>query len=272
MSWLNKLERRIGRYAIPNLIGWVVGGQALTFLLMRTHGVYDILTHLAFSAHLIAQGQVWRLLTFVFIPPSTSLFVVFALYLLYLYGSRLEQEWGSLRVNIYYGTGVLATLLAAEAGGGLATASFINLSVFFAFATLDPDFTLLLFFVLPVKVKYLAWMGWGYVIAVLMLGALPTQLLVAASLVNYFAFFGRDIIRRWKTRTQVYGRRRAFATRIAPLQGATMHRCAVCGMTEQDDPRMDFRYCRACGGQHEYCATHLPTHTHQPPQPDGDPR
>ncbi|MDA8365189.1 MAG: rhomboid family intramembrane serine protease [Gammaproteobacteria bacterium] len=267
MSLLNKLEKRFGRYAIPNLITLIIGGQALVFLMARTPEGAGIIAQLAFSARLIAQGQIWRVLTFVFIPPTLSLFVVFALYLLYLFGSHLEHEWGSFRFNVYYFTGVIATVLAALWGGEEASGWFLNLSIFFAFATLAPEVTLLLFFVIPVKVKYIAWVSWAYVLFALLAGSLAVKLLVGASLINYFGFFGRDIARRWRTRSHSYRRQRAFSAKIAPLQGTSIHRCAICGLTEKDDPRMDFRYCRACSGHYEYCAQHLGTHSHmtQPP-------
>ncbi len=194
---------------------------------------------------------------------NRGIFVVFALYLLYLFGSRLEHEWGSFRFNVFYFTGLIATILAALLGGGEASGWYLNLSIFFAFATMDPDFTLLLFFVIPVKVKYIAWATWIVVLFAFFAGSLSAKLLVAASLVNYFGFFGRDMTWRWKARMQSYARRRAFATKITPLQGTSMHRCTICGMTEKDDPRMDFRYCRACGGQHEYCTEHLRAHEHR---------
>ena len=263
MSLINKLERKFGRYAITNLMAYIVATDGLVFLLSHTPRGSALIAQLQFVPVLILHGQVWRLVSFIFIPPGLSIWVIFILYFYYLFGTRLEHEWGSFRFNIYYFTGMVGTALAAFLVGADASAFYLNLSLFLAFATIEPDFTILLFFILPVKVKYLAWLSWLAIAFTVVVEPLPGKAMALASLLNYVLFFGRDIVTRWKSRALAYPRRRAFQARSLQSQGVLMHKCTVCGMTERDDPLMDFRYCSRCKGHHEYCTPHLTTHEHR---------
>lgn len=258
----NKIERRFGRYAIPHLMAYIVGAEGIVFLLSRTPQGMGILGLLQFEPRMIAQGQLWRLIGFIFIPPTFSIWVFFILYFYYMLGTRLEDEWGSFRFNVYYFTGVACTVAAAFLSGQLATAFYLNLSIFLAFATIDPDFSILLFFVIPFKVKYLAWLSWLYVAFTVLVEPLPYKVMAAVSIANYFLFFGKDVAGYWKGRARAYPRRRAFQAQARQARQSTVHKCLVCGLTEAEDPRMDFRYCSGCGGRYEYCATHLKSHEH----------
>ncbi|HUW98072.1 MAG TPA: rhomboid family intramembrane serine protease [Acidiferrobacter sp.] len=260
---MNKLERRFGRYAIANLMVYIVGTEGVAFLLAHSPNGARFIEQLQFVPALILRGEVWRLISFVFIPPGYSIWVVFILYFYYFLGTRLEQEWGDFRFNIYYLTGMVATVLAGFLTGQSIGAGYLNLSLFLAFATIDPDYSILLFFVLPVKVKYLGWLAWLAVAASVVVGSWSSKVLVLVAILNYFLFFGRDIALRWKGRAASYPRRRAFKAQISQSQAAVIHKCAVCGMTEKDDPRMDFRYCTQCRGHYEYCMPHLKTHEHR---------
>lgn len=262
MRFMNKLEKRFGRYAIPNLMGYIVGLEGLVFLLSHAPQGSRLIEQFRFNPALIMQGEIWRLATFVFIPPGTSIWVVFILYFYYVLGMRLEHEWGSFRFNVYYFVGMAATALAAFLAGESANAFFLNLSLFLAFATIEPDFTILLFFILPVKIKYLAWLSWCAIAFAVLVEPLPSKVMAVVSILNYFLFFGRDIGLRWKTRALSYPRRRAFRAQILAPQGASVHKCTVCGMTEKDDSQMDFRYCSQCAGYYEYCMPHLRAHEH----------
>lgn len=262
MGVINKLERRFGRYAIANLMAYIVGAEGIVYLFSRTPQGQGIATKLAFNSLLISQGEYWRLISFIFIPPTFSIWVFFILYFYYLLGTRLEQEWGSLRFNIYYFTGVASTIVAASLAHQAATAMYLNLSIFLAFATIDPDFSVLLLFVIPVKIKYLAWLSWLFVAFTIIAGPLPEKILASVSILNYFLFFGHDISSRWKTRAANYPRRRAFQAQASRSKVASIHRCSHCGITEKDNPQMDFRYCSQCAGHHEYCMPDLGTHEH----------
>ncbi len=262
MRVMSRLERRFGRYAIANLMAYIVGAQGVVFMLARTPQGAHIIDNLRFNPTLIAQGEVWRLVSFVVIPPSFSIWVFFILYFYYLLGTRLEEEWGNFRFNVYYFSGVALSILGAFLAGASATATYLNLSIFLAFATIDPEFSILLFFVIPVKVKYLAWLAWLAVAFTVVFEPLPAKIMVGVSLLNYFAFFGRDLKRRVRTGIAFGPQRGRFRASVRAGAAAPIHRCTICGATEQDDPRLEFRFCSKCAGYHEYCLTHLGAHDH----------
>ena len=262
MSWLNKLERRLGRYAIRELIVYIIGINGLVYVLSRAYPQSSAIGLLAFDPYLILRGQVWRLFTFIFIPPATSvLWIFFILYFYYIVGIGLEHEWGSFRFNVYYFTGMIATAAAAFVTGQGTTSLYLNLSLFLAFAYIYPDYQILLFFILPVKVKYLAWLNWVFLGLTVFTAPLAAKIAAVASVFNYFLFFGKEIISTMGSRSSTYQRRMTFASRSMP-KGTTIHRCTVCGMTEKDDRTMDFRYCSTCEGDYEYCMKHLKDHEH----------
>ena len=262
MNLLDRMERRFGRYAIRELIVYIVGLNALIYFLRYAYPQSGAIGKLVLDPYLIMRGEVWRLITFVFIPPATSiLWIFFILYFYYIVGIGLEREWGSFRFNIYYFTGMLATGLAAFITGQGATALYLNLSLFLAFAYVYPDYQILLFFILPVKVKYLAWLNWAFIAFTVLTAPLSGKVAALVSVGNYFLFFGSDIFSNIRQRGSTYQRRRPFRA-LTQQRPATIHRCAVCNKTEKDDPRMDFRYCSTCEGDYEYCMDHLKTHEH----------
>lgn len=260
MKILNKLERRFGRYAIPNLMFYIIGFNFLVFVLSYVNKGVDVVGTLALVPRLVMAGEVWRLFTYLFIPPSFSLFwILFVLYFYYIVGTGLEHEWGSFRFNVYYLAGMIGTTISAFISGS-ATALYLNLSLFLAFAHVFPNFQILLFFIIPVKVKYLAWLNWVFFIFTLMTAPMAGKLAAIASISNFFLFFGKDIIDRLKVDRAAYAGRQRF--QAAKPEKTTFHRCSTCGMTEKDDPSMEFRYCSTCTGDYEYCMTHLKNHEH----------
>lgn len=261
MKWLDKLERKVGHLGIPNLMAYIVGANAFVYILMYMDPTGMIQEHLMLYPNLVMQGQVWRLLTYVFIPPARSVFwILFTLYFYYMVGTGLEQEWGTFRFNLYYLVGMIGTTAAAFITGTGATAIYLNLSLFLAFARIYPDFQLLLFFVIPVKMKYLAWLNWFFIGVTVVSGGMGAKIAAVVSIVNYFLFFGKDIINRTKTSRQVYANRKRFRSELP--QNKTIHKCTICGITEKDNPQIEFRYCSKCYGYHEYCMDHLKDHTH----------
>ena len=258
MAFLDKLERKFGRYAVSNVTIGIVIGQAFLYLFAYS-GKLDIGRALLIPARVLA-GEWWRLLTFLFIPPSASLFFIFfALYVFYLMGGALEGHWGVFRYNVFLLTGYIATVAVSfltpyQSANNI----FIGGSVFLAFAALYPDFQFYIFFILPVKVKWLALLAWvGYGISFIS-GDWSTRLLIVASIGNFFLFFGRDIW--WKMRTG----KRKMAEQAKAMTGAreAFHRCASCGKTDVTHPDMDFRYCPDCGGL-GYCMDHINSHEHK---------
>lgn len=259
MSWFDALEKRFGWFRIPHLTAILVGAQALGFLLSM--GRPDVFVRWALIPQRVLAGEVWRLLTFLALPPTlNALFAFFALYLLYLFGTALEARWGEFRFTLYVAIGVVATVAAAFLTPTVpATNAFISASIFLAFATLYPDFQLLLFFILPVRVKWLAMLtglGYAYVLAV---GSWPARAMVGASVLAYLIFFAGAIVGRVRS-----GKRR-MARQIADVkaQAQPFHTCAVCGITDKSHPDAEFRYCTDCVGSPGYCLEHARDHVHK---------
>lgn len=225
MKWMNKLELKYRRYAIKNLIFYIIAFNALIFILdfVVPRGVS--LDALVLYPHRILQGEIWRLVTYIFIPPSSSPFwIIFILYFYYLVGTGLEQAWGSFRFNVYYILGMAGTTIAAFITGAGYTGVYLNLSLFFAFAHLFPDFQILLFFILPVKVKYLGWLNWALLGLTVITQPLPHKLAVAAAVLNYFIFFGPDIYRKIRLRRRVQTNRKKFFSEVRKAQRNARHR------------------------------------------------
>ena len=193
---LDQLEKKFRQFAIPNITLYLISGQVILFVL-NLSGQFD-LSFVLLIPELVREGQWWRLLSFAFIPPNAHpLFIIFAWYLFYLMGSALEGHWGTFRFNLFLLVGYIVTVAVSFLFPLFpATNIFIGGSVFLAFAFLYPDFEILIFFILPVKMKWLAlltWIGYTYQIVV---GPWPTRLVVLASVTNFLLFFGKDILWR----------------------------------------------------------------------------
>jgi hypothetical protein len=258
MDLLETLERKFRRYAVHNVTLYLVLGQALVFVFALSGR--SILQRVELIPDLVMTGEWWRLITFLFIPPATNpIFAFFAWYLFYLMGSALEGHWGAFRYNLYLLVGYVVTVAVSFIMPLYpATNVFIGGSVFLAFAFLYPDFQLYIFFVLPVKIKWLALLTWlGYAYGVLF-GSWSTRLLVLASICNFLLFFGKDILWRMKTG------KRVMATQVRQYSGKkeVFHTCATCGITDVSHPQMEFRYCSNCGGL-GYCKDHIFNHEHK---------
>lgn len=261
MNWLNKLERRFGRLAIPGLMYYIIILNAIVYFFMYIDKTGTILNMLTLEPDLVMKGQIWRLVSYIFIPPATSpLFIVFILLFYYTVGVGLEQEWGSFKFNLYYLVGMIATTIAAFITGGGATGVYLNLSLFLAFAYLFPDYEVLIFFILPLKVKYLAWLDWAFIAYTVLTKPLSAKVVAVVSITNYLLFFGKDLIQHTRRQRQVYDNRRKFRDEnnyIPPV-----HVCEYCGMTEKTDPTMEFQHCPDCDPEYEYCAKHIHSHQH----------
>ena len=220
---------------------YIVIGNVLVYLLnlFSTNGYPVASALLSFDTSAILQGQVWRIITFIFVPTGSSniFFFVLTLYFYYFIGSALEREWGSNKFTVFYFFGVILNIIL---GFFVGTASmyYVNMSMFFAFATLYPNLQFLLFFIIPVKAKWLAWIDAAY-------------FLIA---VFQYLFTGHPLL--------------ALIPIVAVLDAKTqtkaqyLHKCAVCGKTDLSDPQMEFRYCSKCNGYYCYCADHINNHIH----------
>ena len=210
MKWIDKLERRFGHIAIHDLMMIVVIGKAVVFLAEFFMPGLGIWSKLSLYMPAVLQGEVWRLLTFIFVPSSsTPLSLVLTLYLMWLIGHTLEQSWGDFRFNVYYFLGVLGAILAA-AVTGWGTTYYLNLSLFFAFAMLYPEMRLLLFFIIPVKVKWLALFSGVLCLFGFVFGTWADRLSVLFSLLNFLIFFGGDFWRMAKQELRYAKNRRAW--------------------------------------------------------------
>jgi hypothetical protein len=262
MPFLDKLERAFGRYAIQNLSIYIVIGQVFV-LLAAMFNLLDLRIFVLVPT-LVEQGQWWRLLTFVFfiaLPTGTigPIFTAFALYMFYMMGTALEAYWGAFRYNLFLLLGYVLTVgVAFLTPNSAVTNLFLGVSVFLAFAYLNPDFEFILFFILPVKVKWLALIAWaGYAVA-FFLGTWPVRLQILASVGNFLLFFAGSMFWGMRRGQRVMVRRaRQFVDAAEPR-----HRCHVCGKTDLTHPQLDFRYCSKCAGDQCYCPEHIQNHTH----------
>ena len=260
MKILDQLERKYGRYGVPNVTVGLIFLQVAAYVLSISR--LEILQGLYLIPRLVLEGQIWRLFTFLAVPPITNpIFAFFFWYLFYLMGTALENHWGTFRYNIYLVIGYIATVAVSFlVPDSLSTNLFLQGSVFLAFAFLYPDFVMYLFFILPVKIKWLALLTWIGYFFTLVFGSWSSRLLVLASICNFLLFFASDIRERIKT-----GKRHMEFQAKGTAQHSKkepFHRCVVCGITDITNPDMDFRYCPECKDTPGYCSEHLPNHQH----------
>ena len=277
LTLLDRLQRRFGWLAVPNVTITLIVGQAVLYLASYLPNGIS-LDRVALDPAKVMQGEVWRLATFLFTPPPIGpIFVIFFFAMFHLFGSSLEQQCGPFKSNVFLLIGYLANVAAAFVGSFVlqqqlgpelnetlklasipATNLFLYGSVFLAFARLYPDFTLNLFFILPIRIKWLAilmWIGFAYM---LVRGNWMIRMLIISTVLNYLLFFGREHIREWRQGQ----RKRTFQSQAKRATAAAKHVCAVCGLSSAESPRMLFRYCSKCSGQRCYCPEHIRDHEH----------
>ena len=210
MDWIYQFERKHRNFGISDLMKYIVITQAIVYVADAIMTNLNLISLLSLNMAYVLKGQVWRLVTFLIIPPQTSvIFIIFALYFYYILGSALEADWGTCRFNLYYIIGIIGCLLTAVITGS-ASNTFLNLSLFFAFAILFPDFEFLLFFILPVKVKYLAILDAVIYVIQFVMGPWSTRVAILFSLVNLFLFFGKDMIAKTKKEISYLKTRNSF--------------------------------------------------------------
>lgn len=271
------------RFGISNLMRVIVIGNVAVYVLMLLTQANDAnaLSFLTFNLNALLHGEVWRLVTFVFVPAYSSPFaLLISLYFYYWIGSTLERQWGTAKFNLYYISGALLTVLGVVlasliTGNPYLTAAgtgYVNLSMFFAFAFLFPDTTVLLFFILPVKMKWLAYLD-GALFAFDIIKAIGAHnwagvVLPIVALLNFAVFIWPEV-HYLKERAKYQNSRKTVQFRQAQQQQAKQaqqqgyrHKCAVCGRTDTDYPDLQFRYCSKCVGYHCFCQDHIFNHVH----------
>lgn len=291
---MSKFEKKFGRYAIPNLTTILIVCYAFGFLLEQFSPT--VLNYLTLNPYLICRGQIWRLITWVIVPPATGnlLSLILMLYLYWSLGTTLERVWGTYRYNVYILSGILLTVVGSFVSMGLSfllygdlwvimtqvgalcfSTSYINMSIFLAFAVTFPDMQLLLMFIIPIKIKwmgivYAVMIGWEFINgAYVSLGSLGTldvsmfnRVAILFSLLNFLIFFFTS--RRRIVSPKQMKRRQEFKREVrqARASAVTRHKCAICGRTDESNPELEFRFCSKCNGNYEYCQEHLFTHKH----------
>lgn len=272
------------RFGIPNLMRVIVIGNVAVYVLMLLTQANDAnaLSFLTFNLNALLHGEVWRLVTFVFVPAYSSPFaLLISLYFYYWIGSTLERQWGTAKFNLYYISGALLTVLGVVlasliTGNPYLTAAgtgYVNLSMFFAFAFLFPGHHwVLLFFILPVKMKWLAYLD-GALFAFDIIKAIGAHnwagvVLPIVALLNFAVFIWPEV-HYLKERAKYQNSRKTVQFRQAQQQQAKQaqqqgyrHKCAVCGRTDTDYPDLQFRYCSKCVGYHCFCQDHIFNHVH----------
>lgn len=281
MKFLNKMERRFGRYAIHDLTKYMIGCYIIGYILQYLGKILQIpvFAYLLLSPYHILHGEIWRLVSWLLIPPPNSniIFVLIMLAFYHWLGTTLERTWGAFRFNVYILGGILFTVAGAFilhfVSGGSELASFyngaafstyyINLSIFLAFAANYPDMQVLFMMILPIKMKYLAYLYAAYNLYDIIRGGRAIRTVIIASLLNFIIYF---LATRNYTRIspREIHRKQQFQRAVHPKRapGVTKHKCAVCGRTEEDGDDLEFRFCSKCNGNYEYCQEHLFTHEH----------
>jgi len=251
MQFIAKLEAKFGHFAIPGLIQIIVLFQlgvllALTF--MPIDAAQRYLGYLVFDANRILHGEVWRLVTdalilnlFFALKTTTGkiLWGIITAQLFMMFGRGLEQAWGAFRVNLYILVWFIMSWVFGFIFGTAIDGMYLAQTILFAFAMLYPNEELMLFFILPVKMKWIALISAGMTVFMVMQDPWSIIMIVAGHL-NFFAAFGPDVIKQTKHAAKVTDRRSRFAAAAAPA-GAFFHQCSVCQKTEIDNPQLDFR-------------------------------
>ena len=267
------------RFGIPWLMRYIVFISAVVFLIYMMDTTYTLLDWMGFDPEKILAGQVWRLVTWVFLPLNDGLiFTALMLYFYFFIGGTLEREWGTPKFTIYYISGILFNVIYGFAmwflnvNSDVLAPNYINLSMFFAFAALFPDHRVLLFFFIPIKIKWLAladaiFFAYSIVLG-LVQGLYFAAFLPIIALLNFLLICGSDVLaylRPYKARSSPQSINFRKATREVRREYETKnyrHKCSVCGKTDADFPELEFRYCSRCEGYHCFCADHINNHVH----------
>ena len=286
---MKDLRRKFDRFiynnsdkGIPNLMLIISVGTLIVYLFMMIDPSNAFYSFLCFNRDKILHGQVWRLITYVFVPQNTGIWLFLLLFAYYGIGRMVERAWGTLKFNLFYLSGIIIMDIAALILGRNASASYLNMSLFLALATLYPENRVLLFYIIPLKMKYLAW----FYLLTLVIDLLQLDFFPLFALLNYFLFFGgewlnvlperlADVLRRGPKQqsrpnpnwANAYTKQRKSTTHSAHGQKvvdapAYRHKCAVCGRTDVSNPELEFRYCSKCNGYYCYCQDHINNHAH----------
>jgi len=316
-KFIYKLERKFGKYAIHNLALYIIGAYVIGYI-FQFIGVAEAVN---LNPYRIVHGEIWRIITWIFIPPRTAsggldfLFVIIMLVFYYSLAQNLEQAWGAFRFNLYIFSGIIMTIIGAFVFYGIMELTtmktiaselnnftdsqtadalsaiygsdvtslnllksqyygvcaryfstyYINLSIFLAFAACFPNMQVMLYFVIPIKIKWLAYLDvallafdiYQYAAAGIWVGVVA----IVASLLNFVVFFFSTRNMSRISPREIH-RKKVYKKQVDSARQMRIHRCSICGRTNLDDDTLEFRFCSKCDGNHEYCQNHLFTHEH----------
>ena len=269
MNWLYRLEAKFGRYAIRDLPLYIVILYAVGAVLDLMSGGSFYYNYLSLNPYAILHGQVWRIVTFLCAAPTTNLiFLIFVLLFYYSICRELSMVWGAFKFNMYFLSGVVASILASFIVYAVTRSPYIfmdtyylNLSMFLAYAAIFPEAQVYLYGILPIRIKWLAYLDVAFLIYSFVRGDMGSRISIVVSLLNFLLFFFST--RNYqRVSPQEIKRKRSYRKQVQKVRPLTRHQCAICKRTEEDDPNLQFRYCSKCNGDYEYCNDHLFTHTH----------
>lgn len=256
-------------FGIPNLMRYITAANVAIWVLGAINRSF--LGVLTFDPALILHGQIWRLISFIFYPPSMGLLAFLAFWFYYWIGSTLEAQWGTGQFTIYYFSGVILTVLYGFiiyfiTGRSVNLGSeYIYLSMFFSFAVLYPDMQVFFMYIIPIKIKYLAIVDAVFFAYSVIANSFPVNLLPLVALINFFIFCGGELfasLPRRPSKNTVNFRQESARIRREQKDKLYTHKCAVCGRTDVDHPELEFRYCSKCQGYHCFCSDHINNHIH----------
>ena len=277
MKFLNKLERKFGRYAIRNLSLYMIVGYVVGYLF----NMMGVMSFFTFNPSLIMRGQIWRLVTWVITPPqSLSIFTVIMLLFYYSVGTSLERTWGAFRYNVYIFSGMLFTVVGVMILYGVSTVLnfsvnidyvsayfdyvstyFLCMSIFLAYAVEYPNMYVMLYGIIPVKVKWMAYLDVAYLLFMIYASDWVTRIVILCCLLNFIVLFLATRNYKKISPSEIK-RKHNYKQQIRTAKSMAVHKCAVCGQTSETNEELQFRYCSKCNGNYEYCQNHLFTHKH----------
>lgn len=292
MKWFYKLEYKYGRYAIRNLMRYIL----VLYLAGTVLNVIDPSMYYHYLAldpwKIVENFQIWRIFTFLMCAPDSNnlFFALLSAYIYYSLGTFVERAWGAFRFNVFMFFGILYTIIGAFVVYALVRfdimdpttynpdnianyiqtvgvgTTYLNFSLFMAFAFTFPTTQMLFMFLIPIPAQILGWIEIGIYLVMFISGTIATRVMIGAAALNVLLFFlvtrGAPMISPGQMKRRVEFKRNI---RVKPSDGPR-HRCAICGKTERDDATLEFRYCSKCAGEFEYCTEHLYTHKHVTPE------
>ena len=292
MNFLQKLERKLGKYAIKGLTKYVIMAYVAGYILYAVSIISGsgFLSYLTLDPYAIMHGQIWRIVTWFLMPPSNlNFFTIIMLICYYQLGTVLERVWGDFIYDFYIFFGFIMTIVGAfiiyfvyagqtpgsealigQLVGSSFSTYFVSLSIFLGFAMTFPEQQMLLFFIIPIKIKWLAIVDVAYLTYLMIIGGASTRVQIICSLAATILFF--IMTRKYafnSARAHAQDRKRSREFKKAMGQGqathanGARHKCCICGRTELTNPELEFRYCSKCNGNYEYCSDHLFTHVHK---------